>query len=135
MKRRIRSAIVLVLMMATPAMAQDAMQPDVKVALDTLWVLLAAFLVFFMNAGFALVESGLCRAKNAVNILAKNFIVFAASSLAFWAIGFALMFGNGTPVIGTTGFALLGADNSPAMADAYQGAYTALNSPAPRPRS
>ena len=127
MRRRIRNAIVLLLMMATPAMAQDAMPPEVKVALDTLWVLLAAFLVFFMNAGFALVESGLCRAKNAVNILAKNFIVFAASSIAFWAIGFGLMFGNGSPVIGTTGFALLGADNSPAMGDAYQGAYTALN--------
>jgi Amt family ammonium transporter len=115
--------------MAAPALAQEAtpIQPEVKVALDTLWVMFAAFLVFFMNAGFALVESGLCRAKNAVNILAKNFIVFAASSLAFWAIGFALMFGNGSSIIGTTGFALLGADNSPAMGDAYQGAYSALN--------
>src|SRR3990172_11003019 len=45
-----------------------------KVALDTVWVLVTAFLVFWMNAGFALVESGLCRAKNTVNILAKNFV-------------------------------------------------------------
>ena len=54
-----------------------------KVALDTVWVLVTAFLVFWMNAGFALVESGLCRAKNTVNILAKNFVVFAIASIAF----------------------------------------------------
>ena len=53
-----------------------------RVAMDTMWVLITAFLVFFMNLGFAMVESGLCRAKNTVNILAKNFIVFAVSSLA-----------------------------------------------------
>ena len=57
--------------------------PALKIMLDTFWVLLAAFLVFFMNLGFAMVESGLCRAKNTVNILAKNFIVFAVSTLAF----------------------------------------------------
>lgn len=78
--------------------------PDLKIALDTVWVLVTAFLVFFMNAGFALVESGLCRAKNCVNILAKNYIVFAVSSIAFWTVGFALMFGNGNPFIGLTGF-------------------------------
>jgi Amt family ammonium transporter len=113
--------------LATPGIAQAAIDPETKVALDTLWVLLTAFLVFFMNAGFALVESGLCRAKNAVNILAKNFIVFAASSLAFWAVGFALMFGDGSGFIGLTGWALRGADNSPAMADAYQGVFSSLN--------
>jgi Amt family ammonium transporter len=107
-------------------MAQAAIDPETKVALDTLWVLVAAFLVFFMNAGFALVESGLCRAKNAVNILAKNFIVFAASSVAFWAIGFALMFGNGNSMLGLSGWALGGPDNSPAMGDAYQGTFSAL---------
>jgi len=113
--------------LATPGIAHAAIEPETKVALDTLWVLLTAFLVFFMNAGFALVESGLCRAKNAVNILAKNFIVFAASSLAFWAVGFALMFGDGSGFIGLTGWALHGADNSPAMADAYQGVFSSLN--------
>jgi ammonium transporter, Amt family len=54
-----------------------------KVGMDTVWVLLTAALVFFMNLGFALVESGFARAKNAVNILSKNFIVFAISALAF----------------------------------------------------
>ena len=71
-----------------------------KVALDTLWVVVTACLVFWMNAGFALLETGLCQAKNAVNVLAKNFIVFAISSLAFWVIGFGLMFGDGTPCSG-----------------------------------
>src|SRR3990172_5431343 len=57
-----------------------------KVALDTVWVLVTAFLVFWMNAGFALVESGLCQAKNTVNILAKNFVVFSISSITFLII-------------------------------------------------
>ena len=127
MRRKITTALLLALALATPGVADAAIDPETKVALDTLWVLLTAFLVFFMNAGFALVESGLCQAKNAVNILAKNFIVFAASSIAFWVIGFGLMFGDGNPFIGLTGWLLSGADNSPAMADAYQGVYTSLN--------
>jgi len=98
-----------------------------KVALDTMWVMIAGFLVFWMNAGFALVETGFCRAKNAVNILAKNFIVFAIACLSFWATGFGLMFGDGNAWIGWTGFLLSGADNSPAMGDAYSGVYSALN--------
>lgn len=103
------------------------MSPDTKIVLDTLWVLVTAMLVFFMNAGFAMLETGLCRAKNAVNILAKNTIVFAVSSIAFWLVGFALMFGNGTDYIGLSGWGLVGADNSPATGDAYQGVFGALN--------
>jgi len=98
-----------------------------KVALDTIWVVVTACLVFFMNAGFAMLESGLCQAKNAVNILAKNFIVFAVSSLAFWVVGFGLMFGDGTPFIGLSGWFLSGVDNSPATGDAYQGVFASLN--------
>lgn len=99
-----------------------------KIALDTVWVLVTAFLVFWMNAGFALVESGLCRAKNTVNILAKNFIVFAISSIAFYIIGWGLMFGDGNGFIGTSGlFFITGADNSPAVGAAYQGVYSAMN--------
>ena len=127
MKRSLTLGSLFVLAMLTPGVSEAAIDPETKVAMDTLWVLVTAFLVFFMNAGFALVESGLCRAKNAVNILAKNFIVFAASSLAFWAVGFALMFGNGTDFIGLSGWGLHGTDNSPAMADAYQGVFSALN--------
>jgi Amt family ammonium transporter len=115
---------------AAPAFTQEIADAiaNQKVALDTIWVMLAAFLVFFMNLGFALVESGFCRAKNAVNILFKNFVVFAVSSIAFLVFGFGLMFGDGTPLFGTHGlFLVTGADNSPAMAAAYQGVYSALN--------
>jgi Amt family ammonium transporter len=91
-----------------------------RVGIDTVWVLVTAMLVFWMNAGFALLESGLCRAKNTSNILAKNFIVFAASSLSFWAIGWGLMFGDGNSFVGTQGlFFVSGADNSPALGEAY----------------
>lgn len=101
---------------------------DLKVAMDTMWVMIAGFLVFFMNLGFGCVEAGMCRAKNCVNILSKNFIVFAVSTLGFWALGFGLMFGNGNPVVGTEGlFFASGADNSPATLTNYQGAYGALN--------
>jgi Amt family ammonium transporter len=96
--------------------------------IDTVWVLVTAFLVFWMNAGFALVESGFCRLKNAVNILSKNFIVFALSSLAFYVIGWGLMFGDGSPLIGLKGiFMVSGADNSPAMGADYKGVYSAIN--------
>jgi Amt family ammonium transporter len=60
--------------------------------LDTLWVLVAALLVFFMNAGFAFLESGFVRAKNTVNVLAKNFVVFGLATVSFWIIGYTLMF-------------------------------------------
>ena len=103
------------------------MNADVKVALDTMWVVLTAVLVFFMNAGFAMLESGLCRSKNAVNILAKNVVVFAAASLAFWLAGFALMFGDGSAAIGLCGWMLHGADNSPLTGAAYRGVYHALS--------
>jgi len=110
-----------------------------RIGIDTVWVLVTAMLVFWMNAGFALVESGLCRAKNTSNILAKNFIVFAASSLSFWAIGWGLMFGDGNAFVGTQGlFFVGGADNSPALGTAYaamnpfsktiyEGVYSAIN--------
>jgi Amt family ammonium transporter len=113
---------------ADPIQVLTGKTDDLKVALDTVWVLAAAFLVFFMNLGFATVESGFCRAKNTVAILAKNFIVFAAASIAFLVLGFGLMFGDGNALFGTQGlFFANGADNSPAMGDAYKGVYSALN--------
>jgi Amt family ammonium transporter len=127
--RRTAFWFVLVSVLAAPVLAQEATPPvdTNKVALDTLWVMIAGMLVFFMNAGFATLETGLCRAKNAVNILAKNFIVFALSSLAYWALGFAIMFGNGTEFYGASGWLLSGADNSPATGEAYRGVFAALN--------
>jgi len=101
---------------------------DLKVAMDTVWTLIAAFLVFWMNAGFAMVESGLCRSKNTVNILAKNFVVFAIASLAFYVVGWGIMFGNGSGFMGSDGLWLIGgADNSPAMGEAYQGSYSSIS--------
>src|SRR5690554_593 len=62
-------------------------------AIDTIWVLLAAVLVFFMQAGFAMVESGFTRAKNVGNIIMKNVMDFSIGSLVFWVVGFSIMFG------------------------------------------
>jgi Amt family ammonium transporter len=87
-----------------PALA-EVNESDPAVIANSVWVLIAGMLVFFMNAGFATLEAGLCRRKNAVNILAKNFIVFGISSIAFWVVGFGLMFGNGSSFVGTSGFA------------------------------
>ncbi len=121
-------AAVVLGLSAWPAVARADQLGDLKVAADTVWTLLTAFLVFWMNAGFALVESGFCREKNCVNILAKNFIVFAVSSIAYWVLGYGLMFGNGTGFMGKEGlWFLAGADNSPATGEAYQGVYAALN--------
>lgn len=76
--------------------------------IDTIWVFLSGILVFFMNLGFASVESGFARAKNTVNILSKNFIVFAVSSLGFILLGWGLMFGGDNPFVGTEQIFILG---------------------------
>ena len=74
---------------------------------DYVWTLIAAALVFFMQAGFAMVEAGFTRAKNCVNIMMKNLMDFSMGSLFYWAIGFGLMFGvSKTGFFGTTGFFL-----------------------------
>lgn len=99
------------------AMASELAVPDVSsklsVAVDTMWVLITGMLVFFMNLGFACVESGMCRAKNAVNILSKNFIVFAVSTIGYWLLGWGVMFGAGTPYYGAAGWGGIQRDNSP----------------------
>jgi len=81
---------------------------DYTMLVDTLWVVFAALLVFFMNLGFASVESGFARSKNTVNILSKNFIVFAVSSLGFMLLGWGLMFGGDNPLVGTQNLFILG---------------------------
>src|SRR4029079_1706770 len=68
--------------------------PATSHALDTIWVMLTGFLVMWMQAGFALVETGLTRAKNAVNICMKNLLDYCFGSLTYWLIGFGIMFGN-----------------------------------------
>jgi Amt family ammonium transporter len=81
---------------------------DTARIVDTLWVVLAGVLVFWMNLGFASVESGMARSKNAVNILSKNFIVFAVSSLGFMLLGWGLMFGGDGALVGTRDLWILG---------------------------
>ncbi|EKQ66676.1 ammonium transporter [Leptolyngbyaceae cyanobacterium JSC-12] len=128
-------AILIVLAWGYAGVAQNAPTLEsvaettntLKVGLDTMWVLVAGMLVFFMNAGFCMLETGFCRQKNAVNVLAKNLIVFGLSTIAFWAIGFGLMFSDGNPFMGMGGFFLAGPDNSPATGDGYKGIFTALN--------
>ena len=103
-------ALAIVACWGVAAHAQDEplTAEGVKAILDNIWVLIAAVLVIFMNAGFGMLETGFCRQKNAVNILAKNLIVFALATLAFWAIGFSFMFGGGSNFIGAGGFFLSG---------------------------
>jgi len=85
--------------------------------LDTLWVLLGAMLVFWMQPGFALVEAGMTRAKNTANILMKNFCDFMCGSVLYWVCGFSLMYGAGNGWIGWDGFFFMGEDgNIPAEA-------------------
>ncbi|MFW6309414.1 MAG: ammonium transporter [bacterium] len=99
--------LILILLGGTGIVgAQEATAESNQIAIDTIWTLLAAFLVFFMQAGFAMVEAGFTRAKNAGNIIMKNLMDFATGSLIYWAIGFALMFGAGNAFIGNSGFFL-----------------------------
>lgn len=84
---------------------------EITMIIDTFWVLVAAVLVFFMNLGFASLEAGMARSKNTVNILSKNFIVFAVSSLGFMLLGWGLMFGGDNGFIGTEHLFILGSSD------------------------
>ena len=109
----IPAAIAALLITSKPVYAQSAdAVVDLTRGLNTVWVLVTAFLVFWMQAGFALVEAGLTRAKNTTNILFKNLIDFVFATLAFWAIGYAFMFGSSAGGwIGTSGFLLTGGED------------------------
>ena len=102
-----RVLVALGLGIAAAAFADDATAESNALAIDTVWTLLAAILVFLMQAGFAMLETGLTRAKNAANILMKNLMDFSVGSLAFWAVGYALMFGaSQAGLFGASGFFL-----------------------------
>src|SRR5881275_1922697 len=77
---------------------------DLLIAANTVWVVVAAVLVMFMQAGFAFLEAGLTRMKNAAHIAGKNVLIFGVCSLVYWAFGFAIAFGDGNGIIGTHGF-------------------------------
>jgi ammonium transporter, Amt family len=75
------------------------------IAANTVWVVICAALVVFMQAGFAYLEAGLTRMKNAAHVAAKNVLIFGIASVVYWAVGFGLAFGDGgNPLIGTAGF-------------------------------
>ena len=103
---------IMVIVTNHAAVAQDNQSltlPEIKGTIDTIWVLIASVLVIFMNAGFAMLETGFCRQKNAVNLLAKNLIIFAITTLSFWAVGFSIMYsGTDNHFWGQQGFFLSG---------------------------
>jgi ammonium transporter, Amt family len=116
------AAAALLVVSASPAWAADPTGPatlkaDPNAPVNFTWTLVAAFLVFFMQAGFALLGAGLIRSKNTVNYLTKSYMDFSIAALSYWAFGFALMFGgsklasgleHGTPWVGLSGFFLSG---------------------------
>ena len=118
-------AAMIVIVWNTAATAQGLEAPatldELRVVLDSIFLLFCSVLVIFMNAGFGMLEAGFCRQKNAVNILAKNLIVFAVATLAYWAVGYALMYGDGNPFIGLSGFFFSG-DPVPYGDDPYPAA-------------
>ena len=79
-------------------------QDELIIAVNTVWVVLAAVLVMFMQAGFAFLEAGLTRMKNAAHIAGKNVLIFGVCSIVYWAVGFGIAFGDGNGLVGTSGF-------------------------------
>ena len=111
--RRVVKPMVMVIsiVLVLPAVADELTIAANAVAIDTVWTLIAAFLVFFMQPGFAMVETGFTRAKNASNVLMKNLMDFCVGSIAFWLIGFGIMFGASVSgLFGTSGFFLSSAN-------------------------
>ena len=78
-----------------------------ELSINLVWVMLGAFFVFFMHAGFAMVEAGFTRSKNAVNILMKNVLTISIGGIVYFVAGYAIMFGDSAGgFIGTSGFAM-----------------------------
>ena len=100
-------AALLTLYLGSPAGAFGIPEePSTQYILDNLWILIAAVLVLFMQAGFALVEAGLTRAKSVANIMVKNLMDLSLGVLIFGAVGFAIAYGGTNALIGTEGWFL-----------------------------
>lgn len=109
--KKIKYSLALLCGLAWPSFAAEpATNPlqniqEIRISLDSIWIILGGILVFFMQAGFALIESGSVRSKNTINVLMKNYMDACLGGLVFWAIGFGFMFGvNSTGWVGTTHF-------------------------------
>jgi len=109
MKKILASFAIMTLAGAGLAAAQEAETAPAYDALSTLWVLLAAILVFFMQAGFGMVEAGLIRAKNSANVLMKNLVDFSFAAIGYYTFGYAIMYGTAGLIVGTTGWFMFGA--------------------------
>jgi len=107
----IKYLALLLCVCSLPAFASEAATnaaniQEIRLSLDSVWVVMGGILVFFMQAGFALVESGSVRSKNTVNVLMKNYMDACLGGLVFWLVGFGLMFGvNASGWMGTSHFA------------------------------
>ncbi len=120
MKRVVATAVALgiVTLLTATAFAQDEVTEQIIIQIDTIWLFIGAFLVFWMQAGFAMVESGFSRSKNAANLLMKNLVDFAMGTLLYFAIGFGIMYGTSAAgLFGTSNFFLSELD--PAAFDGY----------------
>src|SRR5690606_2009602 len=85
---------------------------SLQASINLVWVMLGTFLVFFMHAGFTLVETGFTRAKNSINIIMKNFLTMTLGSLMYFFIGFGIMFGDSqNGLFGKNGFMLTGRED------------------------
>jgi len=93
MKGNGRSGVILVLLTFASSVQAETIA-ELARATDVVWMITAAALVFFMQAGFALLESGMSRAKNAINVVMKNYTDACVGSIVFWLVGFGLMFGS-----------------------------------------
>ncbi|MFP4151925.1 MAG: ammonium transporter [Alkalispirochaeta sp.] len=112
MSRRLLIGFVLFFVLALGQLAAQEVMPEIVAAFDMIWLTVSGALVFFMQAGFAMVETGLTRAKNASNIIMKNLMDFAVGAIAYFAIGWGLMYGTSSGgLFGTDQFFLAGADS------------------------
>ena len=113
MSRRLWIGLVLFSVLAIGQVTAQEVMPEIVAAFDMIWLTVAGALVFFMQAGFAMVETGLTRAKNASNIIMKNLMDFSVGALAYFAVGWGLMYGSSAGgFIGTDQFFLAGADSA-----------------------
>ena len=113
MSRRLWIGLVLFSVLAIGQVTAQEVMPEIVAAFDMIWLTVAGALVFFMQAGFAMVETGLTRAKNASNIIMKNLMDFSVGALAYFAVGWGLMYGSSAGgFIGTDQFFLAGADST-----------------------